>query len=73
MGKRAKLKKQAKIERIIEQRQQVEERKVAARSPMIQLVKRFFLVLIITVAILYVGQSINQKIAKAESRIEAVN
>jgi len=72
MGKRAKLKKQAKIERIIEQRQQVEERKVAARSPMIQLVKRFFLVLIITVAILYVGQTISQKIAKDESRIEAV-
>ena len=71
MGKRARLKKQAKIERILEQRQQVEQRKVVARSPMIQFAKRFFLVLIITVAILYVGQSINQKIAKAESRIEA--
>ena len=70
MGKRARLKKQAKIERILEQRQQVEQRKVVARSPMIQFAKRFFLVLIITVAILYVGQSINQKIAKAESRIE---
>ena len=69
MGKRARLKKQAKIERILEQRQQVEQRKVVARSPMIQFAKRFFLVLIITVAILYVGQSINQKIAKAESRI----
>ncbi|MDO8650394.1 MAG: hypothetical protein Q7K33_03770 [Candidatus Berkelbacteria bacterium] len=71
MGKRARLKKQAKIERILEQRQQVEQRKVVARSPMIQFAKRFFLVLIITVAILYVGQTINQKIAKAESRIEA--
>ena len=70
MGKRARLKKQAKIERILEQRQQVEQRKVVARSPMIQFAKRFFLVLIITVAILYVGQTINQKIAKAESRIE---
>lgn len=71
MGKRARLKKQAKIERILEQRQQVEERRVVARSPMIQFAKRFLLVLIITIAILYVGQSINQKIAKAESRIEA--
>ncbi|MCR4278006.1 MAG: hypothetical protein NUV80_04200 [Candidatus Berkelbacteria bacterium] len=71
MGKRARLKKQAKIERILEQRQQIEQRKVVARSPMIQFAKRFFLVLIITIAILYVGQSINQKIAKAESRIEA--
>ena len=73
MGKRAKLKKQAKIERILEQRQQIEQRKVVSRSPMIQLAKRFFLVLIITLALLYVGQTINQKIAKAESNGEMSN
>ncbi len=72
MGKRARLKKQAKVEKLLEQRQQVEQRKVVARSPMIQLTKRFFLVLIVTIALLYVGQAINQKIAKAESKIEAV-
>ena len=72
MGKRARLKKQAKIEQLLIQRKQVEERKVVARSPMIQLAKRFLLVVIVTVAILYVGQIVNQKIAKAESRIEGV-
>jgi len=72
MGKRARLKKQAKIEQLLIQRKQVEERKVVARSPMIQLAKRFLLVVIVTVAILYVGQIVNQKIAKAESRIEVV-
>lgn len=70
MGKRARLKKLAKIEKVLEQRQQVEVRKVAARSPMLRFVKRFFLVLVITVAILYVGQAVNHKIAKAESQIE---
>ncbi|KKU43008.1 MAG: hypothetical protein UX60_C0040G0004 [Berkelbacteria bacterium GW2011_GWA2_46_7] len=72
MGKRARLRKLAKIEKVLEQREQVEKRKVVARSPMIQFAKHFFLVLIITVAILYVGQTISQKIAKDESRIEAV-
>lgn len=70
MGKRARLKKLAKVEKVLEQRQQVEVRKVAARSPMLRLVKRFFLVLIITLALLYVGQTVNHKIAKAESQIE---
>ncbi|MDP3993326.1 MAG: hypothetical protein Q8Q05_03905 [bacterium] len=72
MGKRARLKKQAKIEKILEQKLQIEQRKVVARSPMIQFAKRFFLVLIVTFALLYVGQTINQKIAKAESKLEVV-
>lgn len=70
MGRRARLKKLAKIEKLLEQRKQVEQRKVVARSPMLQLARRFFLVLIVTVALLYVGQAINQKIAKAENKIE---
>lgn len=72
MGKRARLKKQAKIEKILEQKLQIEQRKVVARSPMIHFAKRFVLVLIVTLALLYVGQAINQKIAKAESLIEVV-
>lgn len=70
MGKRARLKKQAKVEKMLEQRQQVEQRKVVARSPMIHMLKRLLLVVIVTLALLYVGQSVNQKIAKAESKIE---
>lgn len=72
MGKRARLKKQAKIEKILEQKLQIEQRKVVARSPMIHMLKRLLLVVIVTLALLYVGQTVNQKIAKAESLIEAV-
>ena len=72
MGKRARLKKQAKIEKVLEQKLQIEQRKVVARSPMIRFVKRFALALIVTIALLYVGQAVNQKIAKAESLIEVI-
>lgn len=71
MGKRARLKKQAKIERILEQRHQVEVRKIAARSPVLRITRLVIIALIVTVALLYVGRMVNQRIAKAAESIEA--
>ena len=72
MGKRARLKKQAKVEQLLEQRHQVEQREAVARSPMIRLMKRLILVSIVTIALLYIGQTVSQKIARAESIVEVI-
>jgi len=70
MGKRARIKKQAKVEQLLEQREQIGRRVVASRSPMIRLMKLTFIALIVTAALLYVGQVVNKKIANAENKIE---
>ena len=72
MGKRARLKKQAKVEQLLEQRHQVEQREAVARSPMIRLMKRLILVSIVTIALLYIGQTVSQKIARAERIVEVI-
>ncbi len=72
MGKRAQLKKQAKVEQLLEQRHQVEQREAVARSPMIRLMKRLILVSIVTIALLYIGQTVSQKIARAERIVEVI-
>lgn len=70
MGKRARLKKQAKFALIIERRQQIEGRKKSAQAPVINLIKRICLILAVTIALLYIGQTVNERIASVESKIE---
>lgn len=70
MGKRARLKKQLRVEQTLQERRGIEERKNEARSPMTRLVKRVLIALIITVALLVIGQMVNQKIARASVNVE---
>ena len=65
MGKKARLKKQAKVLQAVAERQNIEIRRRQARSPMVRLATRVVLALVVTVVILYVGQIINQRIAQA--------
>lgn len=71
MGKRARLKKQARVEQVLQERQQITLRRREARSPTFRLVRKVILAIIVTIILLYVGQIINQKIAKAASQSEA--
>jgi len=69
MGKKARLKKQARVEETLQERQAILARKKAATRPTLRLAKRLIFALILTIVLLYIGQFVDRKIAAAEGPV----
>ena len=70
MGRNARLKKMAKLEQRRNQKLQIGQRIKIARSPLVRSTRLLVIALVVTATLLYIGQIVNDRIAKAINTVE---
>jgi len=71
MGKKARERKLQKIEELVLEKQQIEDRRQQTKRPIVRRTIRLAVVSVITIALLFLGHSVNQKIAQLENNISS--
>jgi len=70
MGKKARLKKEVRVQQTLQEKALILQRQKEARAPQVVMLRRLIVAIVVTIALFYIGQVINHRLALAAPTIE---